>query len=694
MLKQTPKPTLGLICCFCFTPIASAELHEDSLTEADLFSPVYQVQSVTGLKQRQSETPAATTIIDQALIRASGAINIIDVLRLVPGFQVYHVNANKFAVVSHGQGDQHPGRLEVMVDGRSVYLPLLSTVDWTALGIILDDIDHIEVVRGSNVPSQGSNAFLGSINIVTKEPFKRAKKRVKVTFGNNDLRQTQFQTSGRLGDIDYGLSGGLLHNHGFGDGYKTDDTAKTTPYDVDDGANIGQLSFRGSYAPTLNDSFDFSLGYSEGSTAVGTPHTPEGYGDRDFSSNYQSIKWQRIIDADTEFEVYAYHDYLKYDHTLFLTVPANALASLIGAHPAFDADVGYQDGISERFDISAQLSQQVNAKNRLIVGAGVRHEIIESEILFGQNHDKVDETFYRMSSHWEHSFNNQWIMNLGAMLEDSDIGSTRLSPRLGINYKLNDLNSFRWIISQAYRSPSLLEANEEFTYYLPDTPDFDPFAGATIDLVSRPYADLQPEKLQTAEFGYNWHAIDQQSALDIRVFHEKVTEAIEQYRNNTVSATEDPLDQVVREYRNESNWSTTGIEVQWRFVPWTDSWVHLAYGFAEAEGSYPQSVTKEFDAADFVPKHTLAAIWSQKIDNDSDFSLAWYSLSRQEWQSAEKIPDYNRIDLRYARSLQAAGSGPSAEIEFIIQNLFDDYTEYDVNNDMETKALLRLTMDF
>ena len=43
--------------------------------------------SVSRLPQRLDETPGAVTIIDRDMIRLSGARDVADLLRLVPGFQ-------------------------------------------------------------------------------------------------------------------------------------------------------------------------------------------------------------------------------------------------------------------------------------------------------------------------------------------------------------------------------------------------------------------------------------------------------------------------------------------------------------------------------------------------------------------------------------------------------------------------------
>ncbi|MCW9027289.1 MAG: Plug domain-containing protein, partial [Kangiella sp.] len=74
-------------------PIESSDLFEDELPT---------ILSATRLKQPQSETPASVTIIDRGLIEASGARNIVEALRLVPGMNVGYVSGNTPEVSIHG----------------------------------------------------------------------------------------------------------------------------------------------------------------------------------------------------------------------------------------------------------------------------------------------------------------------------------------------------------------------------------------------------------------------------------------------------------------------------------------------------------------------------------------------------------------------------------------------------------------
>src|SRR5204863_8390694 len=98
-------------------------------------------------------------------IRRSGATNIPDLLRMVPGLQVARINANTWAISARGFDGEFSNKLLVMVDGRSVYLPTYSGVFWDPLDVPLEDIARIEDIRGPGGTTWGVNAVNGVINI-------------------------------------------------------------------------------------------------------------------------------------------------------------------------------------------------------------------------------------------------------------------------------------------------------------------------------------------------------------------------------------------------------------------------------------------------------------------------------------------------------------------------------------------------
>ncbi len=126
------------------------------------------VESASRKTQTISETAAAAFVISAADIRRSGALTIPEILQLAPGVEVARLGNNKFAVTIRGFNGRMANKLLVLVDGRSIYSSLYGGVIWEAENLPLEEINRIEVIRGSAGLAWGSNAVNGVINIITK----------------------------------------------------------------------------------------------------------------------------------------------------------------------------------------------------------------------------------------------------------------------------------------------------------------------------------------------------------------------------------------------------------------------------------------------------------------------------------------------------------------------------------------------
>lgn len=161
-----------------------ALLFGSKLAAADLFndpSGVPEVLTATRLKQSPAEVPGSISVLDRELIVASGARDIPELMRLVPGMMVGYLSGNQPTVNYHGTSMSGARRLQVLIDGRSVYRPGLASVDWSDLPLALEDVERIEVFRGPNTVSYGANALMGVINIITRAPGESPGTRLKYT---------------------------------------------------------------------------------------------------------------------------------------------------------------------------------------------------------------------------------------------------------------------------------------------------------------------------------------------------------------------------------------------------------------------------------------------------------------------------------------------------------------------------------
>jgi iron complex outermembrane recepter protein len=190
---------VAVVAC-CSLPVWSQQEPTD-LTASSLEDLMnIEVTSVSKTKQTLSHTAAAVFVISPEDIARSGAMNIPDLLRMVPGVDVAQINANTWAVSVRGFNARFSNELLVMVDGRPVYTETFGGVFWDVLDLPLEDIERIEVIRGPGGSIWGANAVNGVINVITKKASETLGGLVVAGGGNTDQGFGTTQYGGRVGE--------------------------------------------------------------------------------------------------------------------------------------------------------------------------------------------------------------------------------------------------------------------------------------------------------------------------------------------------------------------------------------------------------------------------------------------------------------------------------------------------------------
>lgn len=158
-----------------------------------------EVTSVRRSRQKLSRTAAAVFVITQEDIRRTGAHSVPEALRLAPGVHVARISATTWAIGIRGFTSVYSNKLLVMVDGRTLYHPLLSGVVWSDAMLTLNEVDRIEVIRGPGATMWGSNAVSGVINIITKTAEESQGGFVSASTGSPDMARAQLRYGGKLG---------------------------------------------------------------------------------------------------------------------------------------------------------------------------------------------------------------------------------------------------------------------------------------------------------------------------------------------------------------------------------------------------------------------------------------------------------------------------------------------------------------
>jgi iron complex outermembrane recepter protein len=168
-----------------------------SLSLEDLMNT--KVTSVSRTEQKISRTASAIFVITASDIARSGATNIPDLLRMVPGTDVAQIDANTWAISVRGFNGRFSNELLVLVDGRTVYTPTFGGVWWDVLDLPLEDIERVEVIRDPGGTIWGVNAVNGVVNILTRKAAETKGGMVVGGGGNLDQGFGTAQYGGGLG---------------------------------------------------------------------------------------------------------------------------------------------------------------------------------------------------------------------------------------------------------------------------------------------------------------------------------------------------------------------------------------------------------------------------------------------------------------------------------------------------------------
>jgi iron complex outermembrane receptor protein len=632
-----------------------------AITEADFLDEMPVVLSVSRMSQPVNEAPAAVTIIDRDMIRASGFRDIPDLLRLVPGFSVAYTRDNTWAVGYHGMADAFSRRFQVLVDGRSIYSAAYGAVNWTELPLSVDDIERIEVVRGPNAATFGANAFLAVINIITKEAVQVPGTFASLQHGEQGMAGVTLRHGGREGDLNYRLTFSAQNR----DRFETD---------VVDGAATGKL-FEESRTSFLNGRMDYRLsatdelsaqfGASVGDWQAGRLYSPPKLDhfleprQQDVDTQYAQVKFRRARGVDDEWSLQFYHSRHNVD------APASAML------PGLTI-IGDQDALQTRTNLEFQANTRIAPDVRMAWGAELRRETVQSPLYFDTG-DTKQGVLGRVNANLEWRARSGLLLQGGAMLEHHYYTGFDVSPRLAVNYDLAPDHTLRFNVSQAYRTPTFLEQDGHYVYRST--------TGLAVDIIGISPNDLLPERIRSHEIGYvgryrPWHL-----QLDAKLFHDKVDD----YIGTTLTTLPVGAELIsggkpgsARQVVNGGSLTLRGgdLQLNWQPTPAFRLSAQYARVFISTN---PALDLVDDDVTDSAPRDSFSLLARHDLGQGWTASAGVYHSGRMIWLGdGDPTPAFTRVDVRLARRWD--WQGREVEAALVGQNLGEDYSEFREEN--------------
>ncbi len=648
--------------------IADTGTTSEIFSEEYFFSDLPIVFSATRLAQPVSETPVSMTVIDQEMIQASGATEIADLMRLVPGMQVSNYGGDRYFVTYHGRADLYSRSLQVLVDGRSIYDPVIGGVSWTDLPLALEDINRIEVIRGSNAAAYGSNSFSGVINIITEQPSKLQGTLVKASVSNKHTRQVLLRNAGVIGDLDYRLT----LNFDEAEGLKT----------RHDDSTANWLSFRGDYAVNQNNKILFQAGYSNGTQQEGFEgnfwNKPR---DTDSTSSFQQIKWTHTTDTDSEYSLHFFHNYIELDDTIIFQHPLTGPIDLI-------TGFSYE---SHRYELEFQHLLNPTPDLRLAWGTGLRHDNSKSPETLNQDSAAIRNQIHAfINAEWKPT--ESLTFNLGGMVEKYEGFSGLFSPRVALNYSPIKNHTFRISQSRAYRMPNVWEEQIDMM--------FRTTGGMPIYQLHKTTEVPDPEEINTIELGYLAAFESIPLTLDVKLFKEKIKPVINYAWDASTRCPACVLDDGAGNFKNDGKMEIDGFEIQLDLDITEDTDLHVVYSHLDASGWQVSRYggdglpNGEMDMREAVPEETYGILLSHRFDNGIELSSGYYHTGKLIWlDPGDEVDSYSKWDLRVAKKFKL--NDAEIDVAAILHNITDDdYQEYYQVNQAQREFHLQVGVRF
>lgn len=181
------RPLAALMTLALLTPLAMGQNASGVRALADLsLEDLMRVEVVSASRgsDRLGDVAAPVFVITRDDILRTGVRSLPEALRLAPGVDVARLSGARWAVGVRGDAGRFSNKLQVLIDGRSIYSPLFSGVMWETQRVPMTDIERIEIIRGPAGAVWGANAVNGVINIITRRAQDSLGTRVDVDLGS------------------------------------------------------------------------------------------------------------------------------------------------------------------------------------------------------------------------------------------------------------------------------------------------------------------------------------------------------------------------------------------------------------------------------------------------------------------------------------------------------------------------------
>lgn len=670
-------PLLSLICLALFvTPVKAAEnanpgstgsMSADEQSELLLLYDDKDLVTATKRSAPLHKAPAIATIITADEIRNMGARNLLDVLRMVPGIGISTTEYGSNMIEMRGIRTAFNEKILLMIDGHSMN----KTSSGSGLYLLADtlpveNIRQVEVVRGPGSALYGSNAFMATINIITRDADDIDRLEAKIGGGSFDTFTGNLTGAAEYGDnLRVSGSTGYFRTNGPRLRVESDVLRSTAFSEAPGSPNLnaeqtegflkvvyGDLSFRGHYLG-VKKGFFIGMGYALTSETQNYYDTDNYWGELAYS---RKIATTLSATLKLSYDHYQQQPYVK-------SLPD-------GFNDSFpEGKIGRPLVQDQSINAEVQLDWDPFPGNHVIAGV-VSESLKQYDVHRIANFDPLTGAYLgslQEVANWNKNaerqttslyLQNEWrlldqvAVTAGVRYDDySDFGDA-VNPRAGLVWSILDNTDLKLLYGQAFRAPSFIEM----------------YNINTVSNAGNP--DLKPERIETWEAGVAAR-FSRAFNLDLNYFYSAIDDLI------TRDATATPA-----RYINAGKAVTQGMELG----------LHGAFDLLQWKTSYAWQ-----DPRDDVTGRRLADVPSNRATASLNYALTQYlnlytgliwtgPRPRDAGDIRPEMPDYTTVDM----AVTAHDFLQGLELQVALFNLFDKrYSDPDTSG-----AALKIPGDF
>ncbi|CAA0169985.1 TonB-dependent receptor plug domain-containing protein [Tenacibaculum maritimum] len=539
----------GLITTVAFAQGAEEEVVQDNQLEE-------VVVTATRTKRRLGAVPMPVTLVSKKQLQQSGTVRLRDILLEQTGIVMVSDFGNSEGVQIQGVAADYT---LILIDGVPIVGRAAGNIDLRRLTV--NNIKQIEIVKGPSSSLYGSEAIGGVINIITEQP--------KVNQFKGNLQM--FARGGAKNELDI----------------NTNVITKSEKFGVVAGIN-------------LNSSNGFDLSPETKQAKTMHPHqnfTGNLQLSYDFSDKMKTIVSSRLYEqeqhvfsvknSETDWNIdtrisYAFSAEWSMDYTLYAT-RFKTEGFFDGKKSIFDRGL-LRPEIRTRFTVG---------KGDLIAGVGANFDELERSEFEGKKKYEAQYIF----GQYDVDLVKKMNIVLGARFDSHNKYKSAFSPKLSINYELNDNFSIKSSVGYGFKAPDFRQLyfnfrNSSVGYIVLGTQTLhDVYVG--VSGVENIEKELKPENSVGYNLGFQLKPVSKLK-IGINLFRNDIKDLIETFDTGLKPADLGLSDGTrTFSYKNIASVYTQGVELDLNYRISNNLRILAGYQFLDTGDKQEEKLIEE-----------------------------------------------------------------------------------------------------